>query len=151
MLNLLSNTKPTAPIAAGAGTSQREEHSDPSSISDTGAGDAPAGNEQLARRQAITEIERRRRFSTRATWSGLVMIVVVIVWSLSEYHNAGGWPTNGFSNSSSIPHVWNYWIIYPVLIWLAVLAVNAWNIYRHKPISEQEIERQIRRQTQAPR
>ena len=27
---------------------------------------------------------------------------------------AGGWPTQGFSQSSGIPNVWNFWIIYPV-------------------------------------
>ena len=64
--------------------------------------DAPAGRGQLARQQAIRQIERKRRF-----WAGTVgtlgMIILVVIWALAEYHNAGGWPTGGFSQSSGIP------------------------------------------------
>ena len=45
------------------------------------------------------------------------MILVVFIWATSEYHNAGGWPANGFGQSSGTPNVWNYWIIYPLIAW----------------------------------
>ena len=115
---------------------------------DTPAGDpdAPPGSDQLARQQAIRQIERRRRFRVRATVGTLGMIILVVIWALSEYHNAGGWPTSGFSQSSGIPDVWNYWIIYPAIAWVLITGADAWFVYRHKPVSESEIQREIERQ-----
>jgi protein-S-isoprenylcysteine O-methyltransferase Ste14 len=96
---------------------------------------------------AIKEIERKRRFLTRAVIGGALIVLLVIIWAISEYHNAGGWPTDGFSQSSSIPHVWNIWIIYPVLSIGLILAVDAWFTYFRKPISEREIQHEINRLT----
>jgi len=116
---------------------------------DTPAGsgsNAPATSEQLARQQAIKQIERRRRFWVRATMGTVAMIIVAIIWALTEYHNAGGWPTQGFSDSSSIPNVWNDWIIYPAIAWVLFLAADALLVFRNRPISETEINREIDRQ-----
>ena len=68
------------------------------------------------------------------------------MWALSEYHNAGGWPTEGFSQSSGIHDVWNYWIVYPVGAWLLIMGARAWTVYGHKPISETEIREEMDRQ-----
>ena len=112
----------------------------------SGAPDAAAGRGQLARQQAIRQIERRRRFRIRATVGTLGMIILVVIWALAEYHNAGGWPTSGFSQSSGIPNVWNYWIVYPAIVWVLFTAADAWFVYGHKPVSEAEIQREIERQ-----
>ena len=107
---------------------------------------APASGDQAARQEAIKQIERRRRFwVSTAAWT-VVMILVAVVWAISEYHNAGGWPTNGFSQSSGIPNVWNYWIIYPFIAWVLGTAAGAWRVYGRKPVSESEIQREIERQ-----
>ena len=66
--------------------------------------------------------------------------------ALSEYHNACGWPTHGFSQSSGIHDVWNFWIIYPITGWLFIWAGRGWFVYMRKPISEREIKREIQRQ-----
>jgi len=108
---------------------------------------APGHSEQLARQQAIKQIERRRRFRVSAAVSAIGMVILVVIWAMSEYHNAGGWPTDGFSQSSGIHDVWNFWIIYPLGAWVLLLAAGWWDVYRHKPISEGEIEREIERQT----
>jgi hypothetical protein len=108
--------------------------------------DAPATGEQLARQQAIRQIERRRRFWIRATMGTLGMVILTVIWAFAEYHNAGGWPTSGFSQSSSIPNVWNYWIIYPAIAWALLTAADALAVYRHRPVSESEIQREIERQ-----
>jgi hypothetical protein len=116
---------------------------------DTPAGgdpDAPPGSDQFARQQAIRQIERRRHFRVRATVGTLGMIILVVIWALSEYNNAGGWPTSGFSQSSGIPDVWNYWIIYPAIAWVLITVADAWFVYGHKPVSESEIQREIERQ-----
>ena len=109
--------------------------------------DAPANGDQLARRQAIRQIERRRRFWISTTWSGIAMVILVVIWATSEYHNAGGWPVHGFSQSSGIHEVWNFWIVYPLGAWLLAVAAHAWAVYGNKPISESEIKREIERQT----
>jgi hypothetical protein len=108
--------------------------------------DAPANGDQLARQQAIRQIERRRRFWISTTWSGIAMLILVGIWAISEYHNAGGWPVDGFSQSSGIHEVWNFWIVYPLGAWLLIVAAHAWAVFENKPISESEIKREIERQ-----
>jgi hypothetical protein len=108
--------------------------------------DVPAAGEALARQQAIKQIEHKRRFWLGAVMGTLAMIVLTAIWALSEYHNAGGWPTSGFSQGSGIPNVWNYWIIYPFIAWVLLTAAGALSVYLRKPISEGQIEREIERQ-----
>jgi hypothetical protein len=112
---------------------------------DSGTG-GPAGSEQLARREAIRQIQRRRRFwISTAAWTA-VMILVAVIWATSEYHNAGGWPTSGFSQSSGIPNTWNDWIIYPLIAWVLGTAASAWYAFGRKPISEDQIKHEMDRQ-----
>jgi 2TM domain-containing protein len=122
----------------------------PQIIQDKAVGvDSPEGQADiglLARQQAIKQIERKRRFRVSTVWSAIGMILLVAIWAISEYHNAGGWPVHGFSQSSGIHEVWNFWIIYPVIGWAFVTASVAWSVYGHKPISESEIKREIERQ-----
>ena len=101
------------------------------------------------RELAVKQIERKRRFEMRAFAAAVLSAFLVVVWAVSEYNNAGGWPTNGFSNSSSIPHVWNDWIIYPLIGIGLCVAIDAWNTYRRKPITEAEIRREMDRLTGA--
>jgi hypothetical protein len=103
---------------------------------------------QLARQQAIKQIERKRRFWGGTIVAGVGMVLLVVIWATSEYHNAGGWPADGFSQSSGIHDVWNYWIIYPLGAWVLLTAASAWFVFGHKPISESEIRREIERQGQ---
>ncbi len=107
----------------------------------------PTDDMQRTRELAIKQIERRRRFRIRSFSASVASIVLVTIWAISEYNNAGGWPTEGFSQSSSIPHVWNVWIIYPLLAIGLAVAIDAWNTFRRKPITEGEIRREIDRMT----
>jgi hypothetical protein len=107
---------------------------------------APDTNDQLARQQAIKQIERERRFKISTAVAAVLMLFLVFIWATSDNANAGGWPTHGFSQSSSIPHVWNDWIIYPLGAWVVLTAASYWNTYWRKPISEGEIQREIERQ-----
>lgn len=106
----------------------------------------PVNGDQDARQEAIREIERRRRFHMDLAVSSMVLLLVTAIWAISEFNNAGGWPTEGFSESSSIPHVWNMWILYPLIGWAFYVGVRAWKTYLQKPISEREIEREMERQ-----
>ena len=102
-------------------------------------------DEQQVRQMAIKEIEQERRFHKHVVEYVIVSIVLVIAWAISEYNNANGWPTKGFSESSGTPHVWNLWIVYPVVVLGALLAREAWNTYRKKPITEQEVRHHMDR------
>jgi H+/Cl- antiporter ClcA len=116
---------------------------------DDGDLEAPVTSEQLARQQAIQQIGRRRRLRLWAMVGTLFMILLTVIWAFSNYYNAGGWPTNGFSQSNSgwgHPNVWNPWIIYPAIVWVLATAGYAWFVYRNKPVSESEIKREIERQ-----
>ncbi len=106
----------------------------------------PANGEERARQEAVKQIELRRHFRIEVVAAVIGMIILVIIWALSEYHNAGGWPTHGFSQSSGIHDVWNFWIIYPIGGLALILAARAWRIHGNKPISESEIKREIERQ-----
>ncbi len=116
--------------------------------------DVPVTSEQLARQQAIRQIGRRRRFRFWAVMGTLFMILLPVAWAFSQYHYAGGWPTNGFSQSDSgwgYPNVWNPWIIWPAIVWVLATAGYAWVVYGDKPISEGEVKREIDRQVGHPR
>ena len=109
--------------------------------------DGPGSGNDPQRRAAIRQIARRRAFQVRVVMASLAMLVLVVIWAIAEYQNAGGWPTNGFSQSSGIHDTWNYWIIYPFIAYLVFVAACAWVFYGRKPISEREIEREMKRQS----
>ena len=108
--------------------------------------DTPTDDGELAREQAIRQIERRRRFWISTIWSAVGVAILVVIWATAEYHDAGGWPVHGFSQSSGIHEVWNFWIVYPLGAWLLIVAAHAWAVFGNKPISEGEINREIERQ-----
>lgn len=107
---------------------------------------AEGDREEAVRREAVKQIERRRRFHVELAASGIGMLVLAVIWAVSEYYNAGGWPTDGFSQSSSIPNVWNIWIIYPFIAWVLIMSARGWSVHGHRPISDEEIQREIDRQ-----
>jgi sterol desaturase/sphingolipid hydroxylase (fatty acid hydroxylase superfamily) len=110
-----------------------------------GAVRPPREDEEQVRRLAVEQIERKRRFHTRAFGAAALTVVLVIIWAIAEYNNADGWPTNGFSQSSGMYHVWNYWIIYPIIALALGVAIDWWHTYRHRPITEEEIRREMDR------
>jgi 2TM domain len=117
----------------------------------TGETDTADSSRQLAREQAVRQIERRRRYWISTTISGIGMLILATIWAMSEYHNAGGWPSQGFSQSSGIHNVWNIWIIYPAIGWAFLTAAFGLDVYLRKPISERKIQREMERQERAGR
>src|SRR5579862_1852771 len=105
----------------------------------------PTERDQSIRDLAIKQLERRRRFLAHAVGTAVATVILVIVWATTEYNNAGGWPSHGFSQSSSIPHVWHIWIVYPVAGLLVFLVLDAWNTFGRKPLTEREIQREMDR------
>jgi len=105
----------------------------------------PEGDEEEVRKLAVEQIERKRRFYTRAFGAGAVAVLLVIIWALTEYHNANGWPANGFSQSSGVYHTWNSWIVYPIIGLSLFVAIDWLQTYRRRPITEDEIRREVDR------
>jgi hypothetical protein len=104
------------------------------------------GGGETVRSQAIKQIQQKRRFSVELISSSIGMVLLLMIWAISEYNNAGGWPTHGFSQSSGIPNVWNFWIIYPLIGWGLIMGARSRSVFGNKPISESEIEQEIKRQ-----
>ncbi len=102
-------------------------------------------DDQQVRQMAIKEIEQERRVHKHVVEYVGVSIILAIGWAISEYNSADGWPTKGFSESSGTPHVWNIWIVYPIVVLGALLAIEAWKTYRKRPITEQEVRRHMDR------
>lgn len=100
-----------------------------------------------SRQEAVRQIERRRHFHVELAVSAVGMVLLAIVWATSEYHNAGGWPTGGFSQSSGAHDVWNLWFVYPFMAWVLIMGARAWTVYGRRSISESEIQREIDRRT----
>jgi 2TM domain len=114
--------------------------------SSEGLSETSSRDESTARREAINQIQRKRHFHVELVASGIGMALLVLIWATTEYHNAGGWPTQGFSESSGIHDVWNYWIIYPVGAWVLIMAGRAWSVYAQRGISEGEIQWEMEHQ-----
>ena len=112
------------------------------SVVDAGA---PSDDELKLRKLAVKQLEAKRRFQMHAISYAGACVVLIVIWAITEYGNAGGWPTNGFSQSSSIPHEWNIWIIYPVLGLGLIVGIDAWTTFGRKPITESEIRREMDR------
>ena len=101
--------------------------------------------DRLARQQAIRQLERKRRYWVSTTISTVGMLLLATIWAVTEYHNAGGWPTAGFSQSSGIHDVWNIWIIYPAIAWAFLSTAFGLDVYLRRPVSERKIQREIDR------
>jgi uncharacterized membrane protein YcjF (UPF0283 family) len=113
--------------------------------------DAPAKPDQLAREQAIKQIERKRRYWISTAVSTTGVLVLAAIWAITEYHNAGGWPTRGFSQSSGIHDVWNIWIIYPAIAWAFLTTAFGLDVYLRRPVTESQIKREMERQARSKR
>ena len=95
------------------------------------------------RERAVRELERRRCFQAHVAFQVILLAVLAVVWAVSEYHNAGGWPTGLRTGRDA--HDWDPWIVYPVIVAVAAIAIHAWHVFGRRPISEADIRRQIAR------
>ncbi len=95
--------------------------------------DACPDSERLAREQAAKHARARRLFKISTASAGVGVTLLVPIWALTEYRNAGGWPTRGFGQRSGSPGVWNSWIVYPFLAYALMTAGDGWFVYGRKP------------------
>jgi hypothetical protein len=95
------------------------------------------------RKLAADRIRRRRNFTTHVIAHCAATVFLVLVWAVTEYQNAGGWPT-GF-RTGRMNHDWDPWIIYPVIAGTFALGLHAWVAFGRKPATDAEIEREVAR------
>ena len=95
------------------------------------------------RELAIERIGRRRRFRLHLVAHVIGSIFLTVVWAVTEYHNARGWPT-GF-RTGRMHHDWDPWIIYPLIGGTLALATHGWIAFGREPATEREITREMER------
>jgi hypothetical protein len=90
---------------------------------------------------ALDRIRRRRNFVAHVIAHVAGTLMLAVIWATTEYQNAGGWPT-GFRTGRE-NHDWDPWIIYPVIAGTVALAVHAWLAFFRRPVTEDEIAREL--------
>lgn len=95
------------------------------------------------RELALDRIRRRRNFVTHVILHVAGTVFLTVVWAVTEYHNAGGWPT-GFRTGRE-NHDWDPWIIYPVLAGTFAVVLHAWIAFGRQPATEADIRREVHR------
>lgn len=93
------------------------------------------------RELALDRIRRRRNFVAHVIAHVTGTLMLVAVWATTEYQNAGGWPT-GFRTGRE-NHDWDPWILYPVIAGTLALAAHAWLAFFRRPVTEDEIAREL--------
>jgi len=81
--------------------------------------------EQEIREQAVERLKKKRDFKTHVLMYVTVNVFLVVIWAVSD---------SGF-----------FWPIFPILGWGVGVIANAWDVYGRKPISEDEIRREVER------
>ena len=99
--------------------------------------------ERALRELARAHIERVRRLKLDAAAFLLGTVVLTAVWALTEYQNAGGWPER--LSDDGMPGDWNPWILWVVLVWGTLVAIDAFRTWAHRPTTEDEIDREVAR------
>ncbi len=83
-----------------------------------------AHNERRA--AAIKRLENKRDFKNHALIYGAVNVMLVVIWAAS---GAG-----------------YFWPIWSIAGWGVGLALHAWSVYGERPITEEEIEEETKRE-----
>ena len=84
---------------------------------------------EVLREQALRQVKKRRDFRAHVFAFLVVNIVLWIAWSI-----------NGITS-----HSWDLWPLWVTLLWGLGLTFNAWDVYFRRPITEQDISREMDR------
>ena len=87
-----------------------------------------ASDRDSLREQALERLKKRRDFAAHLF---AYVVVNLVVWGL--------WLVIGLSS-----HSWWPWPVFVTLGWGIGLAFNAWDVYLRRPITEDEVQREMR-------
>lgn len=79
------------------------------------------------RQQALRRVKKRRDLGAHVLVYVLVNAVVWGVWAVVGANSQSWWP----------------WPIFLTLFWGIGLVMNAWDVYRRRPITEQELQQEM--------
>jgi hypothetical protein len=96
------------------------------------------------REWARTHIERVRRLKLHVATFVVGMLVLTPIWALTQWHDNGAFKHFDFSPDGT-PGDWEPWILYVVLIWGGILAIQALKTYFDRPTTTAQIDREIKR------
>jgi hypothetical protein len=88
-----------------------------------------ATSPEVLREQALRQVKKRRDFHAHVF---AFLAVNIVLW--------GVWAIVGVTS-----HSWNLWPLWVTLLWGLGLVVNAWDVYFRRPITEEEIRREMDR------
>jgi len=77
----------------------------------------------------LSQVRKRRDFRAQVFAFFVVNIVVWVAWSI-----------NGITS-----HSWDPWPLWVTLLWGLGLTFNAWGVYFRRPITEQDVSREMDR------
>lgn len=89
----------------------------------------PTEEEVELRSKAVGRIKRKREFVGHVVLYVIVNAGLWIVWAASGAHTNDLWPA---------------WVSG---IWLVILLLDAYKVYKERPISDQQVQEEIRRMT----
>ena len=98
-------------------------------ITPEGREEVVASTLEALREQALRRLRKRRDFNAHVVVYLLVSIVVWGIWTLIGVMSGSWWP-------------WPVFLTFVCGIWLAM---NAWDVFLRKPITEDELQREITR------
>ena len=82
-------------------------------------------DESERRADAKRRIKHKRGFQRQAVTLAAVSVMLIIIWAATG---------QGY-----------FWPAFPIAAFALALAINAWHVYGDKPISEDEIQREMQR------
>ena len=84
-----------------------------------------AATEQELREQALRQLKKKRDFWSHVLIYVLVNALLVVIWAVTDADF--------------------FWPIFPIVGWGIGVAMNAWDVYGRKPISEDQVRREMDR------
>ena len=96
------------------------------------------------REWARGHVERVHRLKLHAAVFVVGMLVLTPVWALTQWQDNGAFKAFDFTPDGT-PGDWEPWILYVVLIWGGILALQAVRTYFDRPTTPDEIDRTISR------
>ena len=82
-------------------------------------------DESERRKDAMRRIKRKRDFQRQAVTLAAVSVLLIVIWAATG---------QGY-----------FWPAFPIAAFALALATQAWHVYGDKPISEDQIQREMQR------
>jgi 2TM domain len=124
----MTRRRPRASIALSRNQArEREEVAGMTTATGADHEEVVATTPDALRKQALSRLKKRRDFKAHAF---VYVLVNLVVWGI--------WAVVGTS-----AHSWWPWPVFMTLFWGIGLVMNAWDVYLRKPITEEELQREM--------